>query len=103
MFLPPWFDGVAADVGVVAAIVVGVGVIYRGVIRPVVRYGRRVEATIQDVQGQFRNNGGTTMRDAIDRIDERTSSLEAWRESVDARLPATPTPKPAPRTRKKDA
>jgi hypothetical protein len=40
------------------------------------------------------------MRDAIDRIDTRTSSLEEWRESVDTRLTPTPEPTPEPKPAK---
>ncbi len=96
--LPAWFDGVARDLTIIAGVIVAVGVIWRGVVRPVLRYARRLEATVADVQGEFRNNGGSTLRDAVDRIDQRTSHLEAWRESVDARLSPAPAPKPrAPR------
>ncbi len=99
--LPSWFGSLAADLGVVAAVIVAVGVIWRGVVRPVIRYARRVETTIQAVQGQMVNNGGTTLRDAVDRIDLRTSTLEAWRESVDARLPNVAPAKPVRAARKK--
>jgi hypothetical protein len=99
--LPSWFGSLAADLAVVAAVIVAVGVIHRGLIRPVLCYARRLEATVADVRGEFRNNGGTTMRDAIDRIDTRTSSLEEWRESVDTRL--TPTPEPTPEPKPKPA
>jgi hypothetical protein len=85
--LPDWFGGLATDLGIVAAVVIAIGVIYRGVVRPVIRYARRVESTIKAVDSQFRPNGGSSLRDAVDRIDARTSSLEAWRESVDTRLP----------------
>lgn len=96
--LPDWFAPISADLGIIAGSLLALGVIWRYVCAPVLRYGRRLEATITAVLGQFQNNGGTTLRDAVDRIDQRTSTLEQWREHVDTRIPASPSPKPrAPR------
>ena len=36
-----------------------------------------MEAQLQGVQGQFRNNGGSSLRDAIDRIEQRQIAIEA--------------------------
>ena len=95
--LPSWFGSLAVDLGVIAGALLAIGVIWRTVIRPVIRYGRRLEATVRDVDAQFRPNGGSSLRDAVDRIDARTSSLEEWRESVDTRLTPTPEPTPEPK------
>jgi hypothetical protein len=35
-----------------------------------------MEAKLSGVEGQFRNNGGSSMRDAVDRIEKRQIAIE---------------------------
>ena len=55
-----------------AAVIVASGVLWRGVIRPVVRFGHQVQDTLKELKP----NGGSSMRDAIDRLERRMSALE---------------------------
>ena len=43
-----------------------------------VRYLRRLNRTIEVVAKEFGNNGGSTMRDAIDRLEEGQKETRAW-------------------------
>ncbi len=66
-------------VGVLASIagsVVSIGMIYRGVVRPVYRWATRLEKAIVHVESHMKNNGGASMRDAIDRIENRLNRVE---------------------------
>ena len=38
---------------------------------------RRIERWIEFIEGQMKSNGGSSVRDAVDRIDKRTARLEA--------------------------
>lgn len=58
--------------GVVAAL----GVIWRGTVRPVLRWGRRIEQAVTVVEQNMTNNGGSSLRDAIDRIEQRLVIVE---------------------------
>ena len=60
----------------IAGCVVSVGVIYRGVVRPIYRWATRLEKAIVHVESNMKNNGGATMRDAIDRIENRLNRVE---------------------------
>ena len=74
------------DVVLVAAVLVALGTVYRYTIRPVIRFCRRVESAISNVEMQLKPNGGKTLRDAVDRIEGRVANLEQWREDDVARL-----------------
>ena len=58
--------------GVVAAL----GVIWRGLVWPVIRWGRRIEKAVTFVEMNMTNNGGASLRDAIDRIEMRLVVVE---------------------------
>lgn len=60
----------------VAGSIVSLGVIYRGVVRPVYRWATRLEKAISHVEMNMKNNGGSSLRDAIDRIENRLTNLE---------------------------
>jgi hypothetical protein len=74
------------DVVLVAAVLVALGTIYRYVIKPPIKFARRLEATMTTVKNQLEPNGGKTLRDAVDRIEGRVANLEQWREDDVARL-----------------
>lgn len=60
----------------IAGCIVSIGVIYRGVVRPVYRWATRLDRAIAHVEMNMKNNGGSSMRDAIDRIETRLNRLE---------------------------
>lgn len=53
-----------------------VAVIIQTVIRPVIRWGTRIEKAVSFVEMNMQNNGGSSLRDAIDRIEYRLVELE---------------------------
>jgi hypothetical protein len=75
--------------GVVAAL----GVIWRGVVYPVVRWGKRIEKAVSFVESNMTNNGGASLRDAIDRIEARLSVVEKKPESSTVRKRVAPKTK----------
>lgn len=60
----------------IAAVVGALGVIGRMVVRPLVRFGRRVETTLDAVRNDLLPNGGGSLRDAVDRIETRQLAIE---------------------------
>lgn len=74
--------------GVVGAL----GIIFQTVVRPVVKWARRIESAVSVVEMNMSNNGGSSLRDAIDRIEQRLDVLE---KNV-----VKPTVERKPRTRK---
>ena len=60
----------------IAGSIVSVGVIYRGVVRPIFRWAQRLDKAITTVEMHMKNNGGASLRDAIDRIENRITKLE---------------------------
>lgn len=59
--------------GVVGAL----AIMFQSVVRPVLRWGRRIEQAVSTVEQNMMNNGGSSLRDAIDRIEKRLTDLEA--------------------------
>lgn len=58
--------------GVVGAL----GIIFQTLVKPVLRWGRRIESAVSVVESNMVNNGGTSLRDAVDRIESRLTQLE---------------------------
>lgn len=56
--------------------IVSLGVIYRGVVRPTYRWATRLEKAVAHVEMNMKNNGGSSLRDAVDRIENRLTELE---------------------------
>lgn len=65
--------------------------------------GRTVKAEVGSVRAEFRNNGGSTLRDAIDRIEKRQIGIEETVTSLAERVTVLEHPKPAPRAPRKKA
>ena len=68
-------------VSVLAAIsgsIISIGVIYRGVVRPLFRWAQRLDKAITTVEMNMKNNGGSSLRDAVDRIENRITRLEDY-------------------------
>lgn len=83
---PVWFHitgSVVVD-GLIklAAVVAAVALIWNKVILPPIRFGRRVEDALQ----QLKPNGGSSLRDAVDRIEGRVTSIEDRLESIHDRV-----------------
>lgn len=60
----------------VAGVVGSVGIIWRGLIRPIVRWAVRLEKTMSFVEAQMVPNGGTSLRDSVNRIEARLVQVE---------------------------
>lgn len=58
------------------AVVAAVGVIHRAVIYPIFKWGQRIENAVAHVEMNMKNNGGSSLRDAVDRIEKRLTTLE---------------------------
>lgn len=58
------------------AVVGALGIIFRTLVMPVVRWARRLEKAVSTVEANMGNNGGSSLRDAIDRIEARLTSVE---------------------------
>lgn len=69
---------VAAVLASISGCIVSIGIIYRGAVRPVYRWAQRLEKTMGFVEYQMRPNSGTSLRDSVDRIEERLTLVEAY-------------------------
>lgn len=83
---PVWFHitgSVVVD-GLIklAAVVAALALIWNKAILPPIRFGRRVEDALQ----QLKPNGGSSLRDAVDRIEGRVTSIEDRLESIHDRV-----------------
>lgn len=84
----------AAQWVITAGGVVGsLGVIFHTAVRPVLRWGKRIEQAVTVVEQNMVNNGGSTLRDAVDRIELRLDALEKKSTSSTVRKKST-TKKP---------
>jgi hypothetical protein len=68
--------GLVGILGSIAGCVVSIGVIYRGVVRPLFRWAQRLDNAITTVEMNMKNNGGSSLRDAVDRIENRLTIVE---------------------------
>lgn len=69
-----------------AAAVTALGVLWRKVVRPVMRWGRRLEASVAWTEQQLQHNSGATTRDAISRIEKCQRSLTNGQLKIESRL-----------------
>ena len=60
----------------VGAAVSALGIIFQTIVKPVVKWAKRIETAVTIVEGNMVNNGGSSLRDAIDRIENRLTNLE---------------------------
>jgi hypothetical protein len=60
----------------VAAVLTALGVIWKKGIMPIYRFAKTVEKHVSFVESQMTPNGGSSMRDAIQRIEERVNAIE---------------------------
>src|SRR5690606_39170764 len=68
---------VAAWPVAVAGVLTACGVIWRAAVRPVFRWGRRVEGALRTVEHELVPNSGRSLRDAVDRIEVRLARGDA--------------------------
>lgn len=76
--------------GSVAACLLATGVIWRYVVRPPYKFFKRMERALGAVEKELRPNGGSSLRDAIDRVEQaeidhghRLEALEQWRHDTE--------------------
>lgn len=60
------------------AVVGSLGVMFQILVKPVVKWARRIEKAVTVVESNMMNNSGSTMRDAIDRIENRITKVEDY-------------------------
>ena len=60
----------------ISGCIVSCGVIYRGLIRPIYKWATRLERTMDFVEMQMKPNGGSSMRDSLNRIEARLTLVE---------------------------
>ena len=70
--------GIVSVLASIAGSIVSIGVIYRGFVRPIFRWAQRLDKAITTVEMHMNNNGGTSLRDAIDRIENRMTKVEDY-------------------------
>jgi len=61
-----------------------------------IRFGRDLRLKVGKMSAEFGNNGGSTLRDAIDRIEQRQIVIEEQVTNVVDRVSVLEHPKPAP-------
>ena len=59
--------------------------IFTRIIHDIYRWARRIENAIGYVESEMRLNGGTTIRDAIHRIEVQCGAIHGWDGSTDRR------------------
>ena len=69
MTFAQWIITAGATVG-------ALGIIFQTLVRPVFKWAQRIEKAVSTVEMNMNNNGGSSLRDAIDRIERRVSTVE---------------------------
>lgn len=76
-------EWIAAKVGIIAGLVTGLGIIWKKLVEPCldatgghINKIKRLISEIEKITHEFRPNGGSSIRDAINRIEARLISLE---------------------------
>lgn len=59
-----------------AAVVTAVGVLWKKVVLPVYKFAKKMEQHVTFVESQMTPNGGSSLRDAIQRIESRVNAIE---------------------------
>lgn len=60
------------------AVTGAVSVMFHTLVRPVLRWARRIENAVTIVEANMFKNGGSSLRDAVNRIEERITVVEAY-------------------------
>ena len=78
VILPDTIEGIGADIVAIAAFVTAVALIYRQVIRPVARWGARLEAAVSEVP-KLREDIVTMTADLA---DQRIATKAEWERAL---------------------
>jgi hypothetical protein len=70
-------------------VVTALAAIVQFVVRPVVKWGTRIDRAVSFIESNMFNNGGASLRDAIDRIEMRLENLEKKSQSSTVRKKST--------------
>ena len=57
-------------------VVTSIAAIVQFAVRPVIKWAVRIEKAVTLVESNMTNNGGSTLRDAVDRIEARLDKIE---------------------------
>lgn len=68
--------GIVVVLGSISGCIVSIGIIYRGLVRPVYKWATRLERTMDYVEMQMKPNGGSSIRDSLNRIESRLTLVE---------------------------
>jgi hypothetical protein len=71
MTFAQWIITAGATVG-------ALGIIFQTLVRPVFKWAQRIEKAVSTVEMNMSNNGGSSLRDAVDRIERRITKLEDY-------------------------
>lgn len=82
--LPNLFEHTNADEIVItlAAVVTALGLLYRKVVFPVIKFGRRAMETIESVERQVQPNNGGSMRDELKRVESDVAGMKTTLDAV---------------------
>jgi hypothetical protein len=69
-----------------AALVAALGALWRQVLRPTVRWARRLAHATDQMLAEFGNNGGSTLRDAVDRLTAGQAAAKVERIGIETVL-----------------
>ena len=68
-FLAVAWEQHGREIVTVAAVLAALGVIYRAMVRPVMQFGRRIDKALGAVEKELQPNGGSSLRDAVNRVE----------------------------------
>ena len=71
MTFAQWIITAGATIGALS-------IIFQTLVRPVFKWAQRLDKAITTVEMHMNNNGGASLRDAIDRIENRITKLEDY-------------------------
>jgi hypothetical protein len=60
--------------------------IHRIAVKPLLDIMRRIQASVEYVEQEFRPNGGSSLRDAVDRLEHQHGVLSTRLDVIDARF-----------------
>lgn len=61
-----------------AAVVTAVGVLWQKGILPIYKFAKKMEQHVAFVEEQMTPNGGSSLRDSINRIEKRVNAIEEY-------------------------
>lgn len=61
-----------------AAVVTAIGVLWQKAILPIYNFAKKMEQHVAFVEEQMTPNGGSSLRDSINRIEKRVNAIEEY-------------------------